>query len=397
MAKILVTWELGGHAGHIHPLSSIAGELKKRGHRVMLAVKNLATAEQYLPALEIDFVQAPLLQRRTNSALPPAINYAELLTRVGYLDVDQVAGQIRAWITLINLLQPDMVLANHSPGALLATRLLKIKTAPMGTGFLVPPVLPLMPSLQPFGSFPQERFVQSENNVLDSINRALNRCGGQSLSCLSEMFDACCQYLLTLPEVDHYGRRETARYWGLIQSSQVAAAPVWPKIPGPKVFVYMPFDVKPYRSLLASLKQLGWPTLVVSRNITAQQAEPLQAANLLITPEAVNLQSVAQAADIIVTNSNHGTVVELLQQGCRQLLVPLQVEQAMLTNRLASQGLVVAASPSLPDYRELIRNVVNDRDLGARVKAFSQIYGQMDSRQQLAGLVDDIERQAGSQ
>ncbi len=391
MATILLAWELGANAGHVHPLGAIAGELKKRGHNILIAVKDLAVGEKYLTPLSIDFVQAPVWGGYINPKTPPAINYAELLMRVGYLDANQVTGQIRSWINLIKMIQPDLILGDHSPSVLLAASIRKIKAAPMGPGFNTPPVLPLMPSLQPQYKFPKERFISSENNVLNVINVALKRCGGAPLKNLSEIFDSCCHYLLTFPECDHYGVRKGTRYWGIVQSSMNAKEPVWPKLDGPKIYVYMQTNVKPFRSLLESLKQLGWPSLIVSRNISNEMVRSFKAPNLAFCNELLNLKSVAHQADVAVTNCNHGTTAELLQRGCKQLVIPLQVEQTMLAYRLSCQGLLVASEQNNPSYSALIEKVHSDQILEANVKIFSQRYIKSDPETQLNALVDDIE------
>ncbi len=391
MATILLAWELGGNVGHVHPLGAVATELIKRGHKVLIGVKDIAIAERYLSPLGINFVQAPVWNGRINPTTPPAINYAELLMRAGYLDADQVTGQIRSWINLLKAIQPDMVLGDHSPSVLLATRILNIKAAPISTGFATPPVTALMPSIQPQNGIPKERFKSTESTVLNIINQALNRCSGTSLRNLSEIFDTFCHYLRTFPECDHYGIRKDARYWGIIQTSNNAKEPVWPKLDGPKVFVYMKANVKPFQPLLKSLKQLGWPSLIVSRNISNEMIKSLKAKNLAFSTELLNLKSVADHANVAVTNGNHGTTVELLQRGCKQLVIPFQAEQAMLAYHLSCQGLLIATGQNTPNYRALIEKANNDPILDANVKKFSNRYDGMDPEKQLTALVNDIE------
>lgn len=391
MATILLAWELGGNAGHVRPLSAIAVELQKRGHKVLIAVKDLAIGEKYLSPLGLDIVQAPVWNERIKPKTPPAINYAELLMRVGYLDVDQVTGQIRSWINLLKIVKPDLILGDHSPSVLLAARILQIQAGPIGSGFNSPPVLSTMPSIQPQNRFPKERFISSERIVLNIINEALNRCGGKPLTKLSEIFDTSCQYIRTYPECDHYGFRKDVRYWGIVQSLKNGLEPLWPKLNGPKVYVYMKSNVRPFLPLLESLKHLGWPSLIVSRNISNKDIESLKAQNLAFSTELLNLESVAHHASVVVTNCNHGTVVELLQRGCKQLVIPLQVEQAMLAHRLSSQGLLIASRQDITDYHTVIKKVNSDPILEAKVKMFKQQHEKTEPNKQLTALVNDIE------
>ena len=391
MSTILITWELGGNAGHVHPLGIIANELKDRGHKVLVAVKDVSAAEQHLAKSNIEFVQAPVWHGRIKPQTPPAANYAELLMRVGFLNPDQVAGKIRSWLHLMEWVKPDLILADHSPGVLLAAQIANIYTVDAGSGFFSPPILKPMPSLLPHIHVPKEQFVTSEEKVLNSINLALRQCGGKPLKMLAGIFASSGHYLLTLPEADHYGVRKNANYWGLIQSSQNASDPVWPKGDGPKVYVYMQHNSRPFGPLIENLRQLGWPSLIISRNISQREIESFCAPNIMFSPKLVNLETVAQHADVIVNNCNHGTVVELLQRGCRQLVIPLQVEQSMLAHRLADQGLVVAGGPNLSCYRSLLKKTSENPILKLNVKKFYDVYEKMDPRKQLVAMVDDIE------
>lgn len=390
MAKILLAWELGANAGYAHPLGVIALELKNRGHTVLVGVKNIAAGERYLASLGIDVIQAPIWNRCINHCVHSAVNYAELLMLSGYLDIEQVAGQIRSWINIIKMFEPNMILANHSPGVLLAARVLGIHAAQMGTGFCIPPLLQHMPSMQPWAKISRERFVSSEERVLRIINQALQRCEGEILGDLSHIFDIPC-YLNTFPETDHYGMRENVRYWGVIQSSYSAEEPYWPKQEGPRVYVYMQSDASPYKALMKSLVNLGWPTLVVSRGINDKEEGLLNADNISFSPTLVKLESVAEQADVIITNCNHGTTVELLRRGGKLLVIPLQVEQTMLAHRLSEHGLVIFALPNLSDYSELIREVHDSTELDVNVSEFHRNYGNTKPQYQLTALVDDIE------
>lgn len=391
MSTILITWELGGNAGHIHPLGIIANELKDRGHKVLVAVKDVSAAEQHLAKSNIEFIQAPVWHGRIKPQTLPAANYAELLMRVGFLNPDLVAGKIRSWLHLMEWIKPDLILADHSPGVLLAAQIANIYAVDAGPGFFSPPVVKPMPSMLPHIHVPKEQFVTSEEKVLNSINLALRQCGGKPLKMLAGIFASSGHYLLTLPEADHYGVRKNTNYWGLIQSSQNASVPVWPKGDGPKVYVYMQHHSRPFGPLIENLQQLGWPSLIISRNISRREIESFCAPNIIFSPKLVSLEAVAQQADVIVSNCNHGTVVELLQRGCRQLVIPLQVEQSMLAHRLADQGLVVAGGPNLSCYRSLLEKTSENPILKLNVKKFYDVYEKMDPRKQLVAMMDDIE------
>jgi hypothetical protein len=374
----------------VKSLGSIAYELKRRNHKVIAAVKNVRTAERHLAKIGVEFIQAPVWLGRTDLQGQSAVNYAELLIMVGYFNINQVAGQIRSWIHLLERIKPDIVLANHSPSVLLASRITGTKAMTVGTGFHSPPTVSPMPSLQPYVNIPNGRLSTSENKVLNTINQAICKCGGIPLTKLSDIFKSCSHYFLTLPEADHYGFRNNTRYWGVIQSSLNTAEPTWPKGDGPKVYVYMQHHSRPYQSLMESLQSLGWPSIIVSRNIDDMKIKSFISPNLTFSNELLNLEAVARHVDVVVTNCNHGTTVEMLQRGCRQLVIPLQTEQSMLAHRLSNQGLVMAGKSTLPCYRSLLERTNSDKTLKSNVKRFHETYRNIDPSNQLTALIDDI-------
>jgi UDP:flavonoid glycosyltransferase YjiC (YdhE family) len=120
MSRILCAWELGGGTGHLHILGPVGQALRARGHDVTYVLRDLVTASRFSAFSDAQLLQAPINSRV--SRLPPSINYAELLNRVGYLDVDVLSALIEAWRGLLRLVGPDLVLAEHSPTALIAAR-----------------------------------------------------------------------------------------------------------------------------------------------------------------------------------------------------------------------------------------------------------------------------------
>ncbi len=392
MSIILLTWELGGNAGHIQPLGKIANELKKRGHKVLVAVNDVCIAKRHLTTTGVEFVQAPVWSGCIDTQAPSAVNYAELLMLSGYLNSNQVAGQIRSWIHLMEWVKPDLVLANHSPSVLLASQIARTKAMTLGTGFHSPPAIAPMPCIQPYARIADGRLSASENKVLATINQAISKCGGTPLDKLSGIFESCDNYFLTLPDTDHYGARKDANYWGIIPSSENTIDPIWPKGYGPRVYVYMQHHAQPYQSILTSLQQLGWPSLVVSRNINMTKTNSFASDNIKFSSELLNLEAVAKEADVIVNNCNHGTVVEMLQRGCRQLVIPLQTEQSLLAYRLSGKGLVIAGKPTLPCYSSLIERTHSDPTLKSNVERFREFHGDLNSPTRITTLLDDIEQ-----
>ena len=148
MSRILVAWELGGGAGHLTNLRIISRALRARGHEIVFALRELSRVKGYFDLSDTTVVQAPIWLRR--SRLPPSLSYAEILNRVGYLDADDLTALLAGWQELLRLVKPDLMIAEHSPTALLAARLEGVRRVALGTGFETPPRVAPMPAIQGF-------------------------------------------------------------------------------------------------------------------------------------------------------------------------------------------------------------------------------------------------------
>ena len=61
MAKILVVWELGGGLGHVSRVRSVVDSLADRGHRVVVALRDVSHATSVFRNPEVWIAQSPFL------------------------------------------------------------------------------------------------------------------------------------------------------------------------------------------------------------------------------------------------------------------------------------------------------------------------------------------------
>src|SRR5712664_602835 len=155
-----------GHLGSALPL---AMKLRERGHQIIFALRDLAHAERFLGQRGFALLQAPVwMSERRGPELP--VSYAEMLANFGFLDRAGLTGMVKAWRELYRLVRPDLLVIDHGPTALLAARSTGIRRVLLGTGFHSPPRTSPMPSLRPWLNISQERLVESERQVMETIN-----------------------------------------------------------------------------------------------------------------------------------------------------------------------------------------------------------------------------------
>jgi hypothetical protein len=134
--------------------------------------------------------------------------------RNGYDHRESLYDQLKGWHTLFEIWQPDMVLAEHAPSALLAARKARLPRAAVGSGFSLPPLEVPMPGLQPWFSLPEQYLKTGEQNFLDCVNPVLQEMGADPMTAAADIFQGAEQVLCTFPELDHYEARKDIRYWG---------------------------------------------------------------------------------------------------------------------------------------------------------------------------------------
>lgn len=167
MATILLTWELGGGIGHLTRLRPIGQELIKRGHTVVAALRDLTHVEQILGDTGISYFAAPLRMLDRPKPFDPSHSYAHLLANVGFLEPQTLRTTFRAWNAIFDVVRPGLVIADHSPSALLALRGRGIPCVNVGTGFITPPAAAQLPCWFPAAAAGQlQQLKQDEERVL---------------------------------------------------------------------------------------------------------------------------------------------------------------------------------------------------------------------------------------
>ena len=146
MSRVLCAWEFGGDLGHIHRLMPIARELRAMGHEVSFALRD----DLHLDAPISEGFEAFVAPRLRAPARPNPwpLSFAEVLLNIGFDDRAALAGAVRAWRSLYELLHPDIVVAEYAPTALLAARALDLPRVTVGAGFSVPVLGDPLPALR---------------------------------------------------------------------------------------------------------------------------------------------------------------------------------------------------------------------------------------------------------
>lgn len=375
MAKILFTWEIGAASGHITPYINLIKILEAQGHTVYFALRELSNAHALLKDTRAIYLQAPKLTTRPGDLVHPINCYPKILNNSGYARPTELAGGIKAWKNLFSLIQPDLLVFDFSPTAMLASRELPIKRLQIGTGFYSPPDTTPLTGFETLQNGVQDTnaLMQFESAMFNKINTALTWLGMKPIDKFADIQAADKSIILSFKELDHYRDRTNADYLGVCKAP-AGLIPDWPDAPGARIFMYL----KPFPNLPQFLKLLnerGLPTLIYGDDIADAIKRKFSSSTLRFANKPLDMNSIGKTADVAVCNGNHGTIAELLLAGVPMLLVPLQAEQNISSINIEKMGAGLSAPKQHPEsMMRKLNALINDPRYRQAAQAFAARY-----------------------
>ncbi|HUJ87110.1 MAG TPA: nucleotide disphospho-sugar-binding domain-containing protein [Burkholderiales bacterium] len=379
---ILYCWEFGGGLGHLARFLPVARKLSAQRIEVAWAVRDLARVHEVFAPGEFALWQAPTWLHQTHGLPEPAISYAELLLRGGYLNPGYVEGIVRGWRSLIERLSPRVVVADYAPGAMLAARGTGARLATIGHGFFTPPSGSPMPSFFPFAQGIETRLSEAEARVLASANAVLHALGEAPLQRLADLFEVDEQFLTTVAELDHYRVRGGARYWGVLADSlrrdQDAS---WPPGDGARVLVYLD-GLHPWlRVALDVIASMELRALVYAPGLSQLERERRPAARFSFAAAPLDIAAAAAQCDAALLSAGHGSVAMVLRAGRPMVLLPGHAEQAVTARNVFDLGAGITPADGPPDagrLRAALEAVLRNPLPRRRAEAFAARYASQD-------------------
>ena len=397
MANILLCWELGGGLGHLGRLAPVAQHLSGGGHQIDLASRRLRPVQNLFGNTLRNVYQAPIQLSPAGDGIFRTIGFAHILNNVGYSSVDALAALVRAWLVLFDVSRTEFVIADHSPTAVLAAYIAEPPCITIGNGFKLPPVHQAPPSFGAKLTADARASIERSNSlVCANVNSVLGAFEKPAIQTASDLYSTTiANLLLTLPELDHYGPRSDATYFGLPVGA-TGAAPHWPSQPGLKVYAYLNPSpgLKPF---FASVRQLPMNLLVVHNELSRDLTDQAAAENIQFTRERLNLQKVAIEADCALLNGSHATMCQLLFGGVPLVLGPLHPEQLLASQRIVAAGAGLIVNHTDPKQMLAgIYEVTSQTRYRAAAQEFAARYAKFDQAKLDAQMYAEIDRAIGS-
>jgi hypothetical protein len=247
-----------------------------------------------------------------------------------------------------------------------------------------------------FAGEPDADLKATEDRVTSAANETLKSLGDAPLARLADIYEAEAQVFFTFRELDHYADRDAGDYWGITRQD-AGVPPVWPKREGRRVFAYLkPFDNLP--SLLTTLRDAGHPTLIYLGKGAEDVSKQFEGGNLAFSDKPVDLKSAVAETAAVICHSGHGTVSAALLAGKPLLLLPLNMEQRMISARVIQAGAGLAAPALAPEgMREKFLRLMAEPAFTAAARGFAERYASHDVETIPARFADLAERLIASE
>lgn len=393
MARIAFAWELGGELGHAISCAALANTLALRGHRIAFMFRDLRPLSRLRDAEGYDVFQAPILLEEPRGA-PIPCTYADIMLGCGFADATALASLVGAWRALFTRYRPDMIVEDYSPTALLAARTLGIPCVRFGNGFALPPRASPLPAFRFDHAVPAAHVAQADARALDSCNQVLQRFGAAPLERLADLFACAEEFLCTFPELDQYGTRGAAGYWGPRFQATSGARVEWPSGEGKRVLVYVKTALPQLDALIAALAASAHRVAAFIPDLDAGRGARLAGPRRIVSNQPMRLDALLEECDLLVSHGGNiapGT----LMMGIPQLVFPSQYEQYLTARRVEQLGCGLWLAQNAVSYgvASAIEQVLSERRFADAARAFAArypAYSPPEQRRRMAARIEQI-------
>lgn len=391
MARILFVWELGKGFGHLAPYMGFVERLRGAGHEVIFSARDVVNAEQVFGKRGMEILQSPIMLQQVGTPYKIQYNLSHLLHNLGFGSPGLV-GLVKAWRRLYEFVQPDLVIFDHSPTAMLAAKRYGWKRIVSGSGFLIPPQGVPLPMMRYWQKYDQERLGREEGAVLKGVNDMLKSIGDPPLQSMSEIYRADDMFLLGFKEMDHYPQRKGGNYLGMFSPPGHGVAPEWPAGYQRRVFAYLhPFAN--VGKLLSLFTQANFASVIYAPEISDSVKKKYARRNIVFSKEPIDIANAAAKCNVAVTNGTFGTTSECLMHGTPVLCVPDNLERIMVSRRVIGMKAGLGVSQKETERLKPALQALFKQDQFRRsAKAFANKYRGLDVNWQTTKMMEIVER-----
>jgi len=351
---------------------TLAKGLLDNGCRVSLCLQDLSHAYEHVGNLPVHIYQSPVWLPRLRTDRQP-VCFSDILMHRGYGSASGLYGLCRAWQSLYASLQPDLLMLDYAPTALLAARGSDIPKVMISSGFGErAPGLPDM-CVRPWLKNGEALTRESERRVVGVVNRVLNKQGKPEIQVVSDLYRVDHCFLFIVPEVDMEIQRPTAVYLCPPKVPGNMRPALWPEGQGRRVFAYLKPSSEICLDVIQGIAELECVGLVVCSGLAKKTVTKYQRPGLTIYTDHRDVTGVMEDGDVVVCHAGRNTISEALLAGKPLLMIPEQLEQ-FHNSRCVSKcgaGLYIEKNMNRQAIKEALTQLLLASEFSAAAKSIA--------------------------
>jgi hypothetical protein len=329
--RLMLAWETGANLGHIVPLAILAKQFLAEGCDCIVAARDLASAHIALQGTGIRLVQAPFWPEHLHIGNEDGqAGYLDILAMLGFADPGKLIPMMQAWDCLLDMIQPDVVIADHAPALLPLLNMRGIAALAIGNGFTLPPLVP-----EPFPPLWSERAPSlPAARLFANLTQALTSLGHRVPKDWQEAFATPERLVFSVPELDPYhGVRQEPL------SLPPEPLPVCHEPPlVPRIFVYLGAELPGLNTVLQCLTMVDCEVECYLRGLNAQVLHFLAARSVMVHQTPPDLKERLPLASHVVSQGGTGMAHSALAAGRPHGIFALHGESRINATALMGLG-----------------------------------------------------------
>lgn len=335
-----------------------------------MALKEIPGAPQQECSDTVRVFQIPHTEPKRGTKTPR--NHAELLLACGFSCPEDLACRLKAWRHMLAGQRPDVVICDHAPTALLATRLAGLPSILVGNGFAIPADLHPWPAYRPWTKVSLFDLLQAEEQLDQCVAQALRLLGHPAdTATMRELYQQPA-ILDTLPELDLTPHRDGhCIYVGPITDLPSDAHVHWSDDKRAKILGYLHPETPHLTTLLKALSGLVAEVhLVIPGGLGADKRQGHSRSGLTIHTTPLNLPSLLPKTTLAISNGNSGFSTQCLLAGIPMLMYPRHAEQGLTSMAIEQLGAGLMARQALSpdDTLELLNHLMTRPSFRAKAQ-----------------------------
>ncbi|WP_323816508.1 glycosyltransferase [Cellvibrio sp. NN19] len=382
MRKILFCWELGEDYGYLGKILALTKQFSEDPIHFFVVSKNLSATSKIEWPSNVKFIQAPICLQANPLSLK-ASSFAEILFYKGYDSHRHLRILSDAWLTIFEAINPDVILFDYAPTALLAASGLTTPKIIIGNPYLTPPPGSSVINLTPGIGFDEHRANDIHQAVIRNINLVKREYLSPAIQAIGDLFTADATYLSGYSETDYFcDSRVNTTYCGAALSASISnRKPHWKPGLCKKSIAYLKHRDPRSKTILKTLASLEARTLCFYSGGKEDEIMEFSNSSLNVTNIPFDFTAASRDATAIICHGGQGVVNNALSRGIPLILVPTQAEQYYITSKVIDWGIgiIINRNDSPIEIRNSLSSFFSTSKYSDNAKYYAETKFKIDS------------------